>query len=232
MNQYILKQNNTVYKIDIDKPKDISDFVIGEIESSNDRFSKYKVSASMEGHMYKIENATNSESNMSMRVLGTETYDEYLENKTMVNDTNTKWIHNIIHKISEQDNILYRDDDCVIIPTYTWSGDMNKFHILGIVTDLSLMTIRDLHTHNISLLEHIREKGLQVIKDKYGVDKDIIRIYIHYPPSTWLLHIHFEVITNISDSCATEYCHNLSQVIYNLTLDNNYYQNMTMEILK
>jgi hypothetical protein len=232
MNQYILTQNETVYKIELDQPKDISDFVISSVEVENDRFKKYKVVASMTGYMYKIENATHNESNIYTRVLGTETYSEYLKHKNIVSEKNTKWIYNIIHKISEQENILYRDNDCVVIPTYTWNGDMNKLHILGIVTDQSLMTIRDLHTNNVSLLEHIREKGLQSIKNKYNIDRDIIRTYIHYPPSTWLLHIHFEVITNISDSCVTEYCHNVSHVIYNLTLDNNYYQNMTMDILK
>jgi hypothetical protein len=105
---------------------------------------------------------------------------------------------------------LYQDNQCIIIPTYTWSGDVNKLHILGIGTDKSIMTLRDLGRDNISMLENIREKGLEYIKKIYNIDKHMIRIYIHYPLSTWSLYIHFELISNITSSCVTEYCHNLS----------------------
>lgn len=233
MSQYVLKQNGVIYKVDIKHPTDLSDFIVGPVQYSNDRFTKYTVTVNLEGSIIKIDDATDEESNdiICTYTLNTETYEEYLQKKMNVNIKNVQWIYNIIDKLCEQENILYRDDECVIIPTYTWNGDVNKLHILGIGTDKSIMTLRDLGTDNIPMLEHIREKGLEYIKKIYNIDKCMIRVYIHYPPSTWSLHIHFELISNITSSCVTEYCHNLSQVIYNLKLDNNYYKNLVMDIL-
>lgn len=236
MQNYVLKQNGEVYKIEILPPNGLSDITINDTVVSNDRFSKFQITALLEGFMFKIDDPTSDETNSanisSVRTIKTETYEEYLTKKSKILPKNTKWIYNIIDGYNEQDRILYREDNFIIIPTFTWNNDVNRLHVLGIVTDKRIMTIRDLNSSHISLLKDIMKIGCEQIKQKYNVGKEMIRIYLHYPPSTWLLHVHFEIITHVSNSCVVEHCHNLSMVIQNLEMCDTYYKDITMDTLE
>ena len=55
-----------------------------------------------------------------------------------------------------------------------------------------------------------------------------MKIYIHYNPSTYHLHIHFvnNLFHNISSS--VEYSHELNNVIFNLELDSDYYKKIVL----
>jgi len=158
-----------------------------------------------------------------------ETYDEYLEFINNYNTENDKWIYNIIDKLTEQEDILYRDDECIIIPTNTFDGnDINKLHILCIPTDKSLRCLRDLTNKNITLLKDIKIKTINIIHLKYNLDESNLKIYIHYEPSTYHLHIHFVNINFVDANSSVEYSHELNSVIFNLELDSDYYKKILL----
>ena len=104
--------------------------------------------------------------------------------------------------------------------------------MLGLVTDKTITTIRDLNSSHIPLLQNIMASGYDQIKKHYDIDKNMIRVYLHYPPSTWLLHVHFEIITHVSNSCVIEHCHSLCMVIQNLRMCNTYYKDVVMDTLE
>jgi len=236
MHRYVLKQNSEVYTIELSPPSGLSDFTINETLVKNDRFSKFQVTASLEGYMIRVDAPTTDELKSgdltSVRTIKAETYEEYLLKKSKIPVKNTKWIYNIVDKVSEQDRILFRNDEFIIIPTFTWNNDVSKLHVLGIVTDKQISTIRDLNSSHIPLLQSVMVFGYDQIKQHYNVDQNMIRVYLHYPPSTWLLHVHFEIITHLSNSCVIEHCHSLSMVIQNLRMCDTYYKDVVMDTLE
>jgi m7GpppX diphosphatase len=159
-----------------------------------------------------------------------ETYEEYLEIISKRDFKKEKWIYNILDGIAEQEKILYKDNLMVLIPNYTWNeNDILQMHLLALPIDKSLHTLRDLTELHINLLNHIKEKSLETIKIMYGFDEDIIKMYIHYVPTTYHLHIHFVLISNTSTNSSVEYSHNLNMVIEILKIKSDYYKTTILD---
>jgi m7GpppX diphosphatase len=127
--------------------------------------------------------------------------------------------------IAEQDAILYCDKHVIVIPNYSWNGkDIEKMHILTFPTDKLLRSIRDLTANHIELLQYCKEKTIETIKKTYGFNEQMIKMYFHYSPSTYHLHIHSVLTSNTDCNSSVEYSHELSNVIFNLSLKSDYYQ--------
>jgi m7GpppX diphosphatase len=158
-----------------------------------------------------------------------ETHEEYLDvimNRDIEKD---RWIYNIIDGISEQENIMYRDDYSITMPTYTWdSKNVERLHILCIPLDKQLRTIRELTKEHIPLLERMKKTSLEKIEEVYGLKEGNLKIYFHYDPSTYHLHIHFVNARYKDAGSSVEYSHDLDSVIFNLTLDSDYYRKIKL----
>ena len=159
-----------------------------------------------------------------------ETYSEYLDFITKRDFKKEQWVYNILDGVAEQEKILYRDEQIVIIPTYTWAdhSDLTKMYLLTFPIDKKLHSIRDLDATHTDLLELIKIKTLETIKSTYGFDSDIIKMYLHYAPSTYHLHIHFVLISNTDANSSCEYSHELNTVIENLKINSDYYKLIVM----
>jgi len=193
----------------------------------NDVFEKYLVNAKIEGELV-VCNDTSKLKKFEKKIIR-ETYEDYKKFINNYNNNRDKWIYNIIDGISEQESIIYKDDLCIIIPTYTWNKiNIDKLHILCIPTDKSLRCIRSLNSNHINLLEHMKEETLRVIKKKYGITEENLKIYFHYEPSTYHLHIHFVNILNKEMNSSVEYSHELNNVIYNISICSDYYQKVVL----
>ena len=105
-------------------------------------------------------------------------FEEYNEFISLYDANKDKWIYNILDGLAEQDKILYIDNKCIIIPTYTWSSPttedlkinpscLDKLHILAIPFDRSIRCIRDLTFEHIPLLKHMKELTLKTINNLY-----------------------------------------------------------------
>ena len=193
----------------------------------NDSFTKYEAITEVKGE-YIVCNDITKLKKYSKRIVK-ESYDEYLtfiENRDSEKD---RWIYNIIDCIAEQDKILYRDETIIVIPTYTWDSiNIDKLHILCLPTDKSLRTIRDLSFENVTLMEHMKKVTLREIEERYGLKEENLKMFFHYDPSTYHLHIHFINTGNTESGSSVEYSHDLDTVIFNLRMDSNYYKKIKL----
>ena len=158
-----------------------------------------------------------------------ETYEQYLEVLEKRDAKKDQWVYNILDGTTEQDKVLYRDDEIIILPNYTWDGkDLFKLHVLTFPFDRSLRSIRSLDGSHINLLIHCRDNTLKIIEQVYGYQQEQIKMFLHYTPTTYHLHIHFMLITNTAANSSVEYSHELSNVIYNLSIKSDYYKTIVM----
>jgi len=155
-----------------------------------------------------------------------ETYQQYLERAHKRNPIKDMWIYELL-KADKHEEILHSDNQFVLIKP-TKSTDA---HLLGFVRDISIRTMRELDERHIPLLEHIYEEGCLYFKEKYNVSKDKLKVYVHYPPTTWVLHIHFTPIDNNEASSSVEYTYSLSEIINILRIKGDYYQTTIMNCL-
>ena len=65
---------------------------------------------------------------------------------------------------------------------------------------------------------------LNVIKNQYEISESYIKMFFHYEPYTYHLHIHFVHINNQECRSSVEYSHELNSVIFNLSICSDYYQ--------
>jgi m7GpppX diphosphatase len=193
----------------------------------NDSFTKYQAIAEVKGE-YIVCNDISKLKTYTKRIVK-ESYTEYLEFIKNRDYEKDRWIYNIIDRIAEQDTVLYRDETIIVIPTYTWdSNNINKLHILCLPTDKSLRTIRDLSFENVTLMEHMKKVTLREIEEKYELKEENLKMFFHYDPSTYHLHIHF-INTGYTESWSSvEYSHDLDTVIFNLKMDSDYYKKINL----
>ena len=207
--------------------KTYSNLKIVEIVQQNDVYEKYKVKANIFGELICCKDKTKI-SNLKNKI-GYETYEEYINFISTYDKSRDQWIYNIIDGIAETSDILYVDEDIIIIPTYTWNkSDVEKLHVLAIVKDKNLRTIRDLNQSHIQLLKNIKNIGIGIISFKYSIQSDEINIYFHYEPSTYQLHAHFTNLSNSDFKNSVECSHHIDNVIFNLSLNSDYYKLINM----
>jgi len=189
----------------------------------NDIYEKYSATAEIDGGLI-VCNDVNLMKRFKKKIIK-ETYDSYLRYIAKRDPKKDQWIYNIINGTSEQDSILYRDELCIVVPTYIWDGkNTETMHLLCMPVDISLRSIRSLNSSHIPLLEHMKCVTLNVIKSKYNIDECYVKMYFHYEPSTYHLHIHFVNIANNHARSSVEYSHDLNNVIFNLSICDDYYQ--------
>jgi len=76
------------------------------------------------------------------------------------------------------------------------------------------------------------KKSKEYIIKNYDLKKNEIESCFHYPPTTFLLHIHFNLINNNKKNRIPLLEHSVNSVIENLRIDPNYYKKIQIETLK
>jgi len=199
------------------------DIIKNKKTMENDIYEKYEATAEISGELIICNDITKMK-RFDKKIIR-ESHKSYLKTLEHRDPKKDKWIYNIIDGESEQDSILYRDEKCIVIPTYMWdSNNLEKLHILCLPLDKSLRSIRSLSQEHIPLLEHMKKVTTEIIKNKYGIDEFYIKMFFHYEPSTYHLHIHFVNISNPDSRSSVEYSHELHNVIFNLSICSNYYK--------
>lgn len=191
---------------------------------TNDIYSKYSSKINnLDGELIICSNI-NKIDGFCKKVIEEE-YSEYLDIISKRDWSKEQWVYNILDGISEQDKIIYRDEQIVISPNYTWNGnDLSLMYLLVFPIDKTLHSLRDLNSTHIDLLTHMKNKTLEIIKNTYGFNSDIIKMFLHYSPSTYHLHIHFVLISNTNVNSSVEYSYDLDSIINTLKVKSDYYQ--------
>lgn len=194
-----------------------------KITFANDIYKKYESTATISGELIVCNDATKMK--ITEKKIMQETYQSYLKTLENRDPKKDKWIYNILDGSSEQDSILYKDELCIVIPSYTWSStNVEKMHILCLPTDTSLRSIRSLTLQHIPLLKHMKKVTTKIIKKIYNIDECFLKMFFHYDPSTYHLHIHFSNVSNIDILSSVEYSHELNNVMFNLFICSDYYK--------
>ena len=215
-------------------PDIVTSFITNEEILTNDTFTKYQATAVISGEIIiaKTPETKKYEISKKKRIIK-DTYERYLKFINSYNIKKDKWIYNIIDGISEQENILYRDDKCIVIPTYVWdTTNIDKLHILCIPTDINLRCIRSLTNEHIPLLNHMKKITIKTINKFYKLNEKNLKIYFHYTPSTYHLHLHFVNTEYVDSGSSVEYSHSIDDVLFNLELCSTYYQKIVFTIRK
>lgn len=101
------------------------------------------------------------------------------------------WVRGILDDGVEADKVVFRDDDFVLLPNSKWDQKtVDSLYLLALVCRKDLASIRDLNQSHIPLLEHIRDESKRVAQEKWGVQPNQIKTYLHYQPSYYHLHVH------------------------------------------
>lgn len=68
----------------------------------------------------------------------------------------------------------------------------------------------------------------KAIYDKYKVPGSQLRIYLHYQPSFYHLHVHFTYLRHDAPGIYAEKAHLLDTVIQNIQMMSNYYKKASL----
>lgn len=107
------------------------------------------------------------------------------------------WVQNIFDGLKEADRVLFLDNNVetgfVVVPDLKM--DMSNVvpesvYLQCIVRDSSLRSVRDLRASHLPLLTRIRDTVLRIGREKLNCKSSQLRMYFHYYPSFWWLHIH------------------------------------------
>lgn len=138
----------------------------------------------------------------------------------------TDWIHNILEHKAEQDKIVYEDRNektgFVLVNDLKWDGQLNTLKLIALPLQ-KIKSIRELNASHLPLLKNIRDAGIAAIAKKFNLSASQLRIYLHYQPSYYYLHVHFAYLMYEAPGIFVEKAHLLSVVIRNLELMSDYY---------
>ncbi|XP_071783258.1 m7GpppX diphosphatase [Centroberyx gerrardi] len=144
-----------------------------------------------------------------------------------------QWVYNILEKKAEADRIVYEDPDqelgFVLLPDFKWDQkQIDDLYLIAIVHRRDIKSLRDLTSEHLPLLQNIHQKGKETILQRYGLPASKLRVYLHYQPSYYHLHVHFTALGYEAPGCGVERAHLLSDVIQNLRADPRYYKTRTL----
>ena len=143
------------------------------------------------------------------------------------------WIRNNLEHKSEVDRIIYEDDDpetgFIMYPDFKWDGkQVENLYCLAIVHKFGIKSIRDLNSKHLPLLRKLLNVAPNAIMNKYGVSPSQLRIYLHYHPSYYHLHVHYSALDYNAPGINCGKAHLLSSVIHNIEKQPNYYSRATL----
>uniref|UniRef100_A0A670JGQ4 m7GpppX diphosphatase n=1 Tax=Podarcis muralis TaxID=64176 RepID=A0A670JGQ4_PODMU len=144
-----------------------------------------------------------------------------------------QWVYNILEKKAEADRIIYENPDpahgFVLIPDFKWNQkQVDHLYLIATCHCRGIKSLRDLTAEHLPLLRNISREGKEAIVKRFGIGGAQLRVYLHYQPSYYHLHVHFTALGYDTPGCTVERAHLLSDVIDHLERDSQYYQKCTL----
>jgi len=147
-----------------------------------------------------------------------------------------QWVYNVLEHKKEVERIIFEDPDpetgFILAPDFKWSQEsMSDLYCLAIIHKRDIKSLRDLNPSHLPLLKNIKEECARAIGEKYGLAPSQLRMYLHYQPSYYHLHVHVTSVMFTPPGSGCEKSHLLESVIANLEIDPSYYQKMTLSFV-
>ncbi|KAM4703538.1 m7GpppX diphosphatase [Rhinophrynus dorsalis] len=144
-----------------------------------------------------------------------------------------QWVYNILEKKAEADRIVFENPDptngFILIPDFKWNQkQVDDLYLIAICHPHGIKSLRDLTSDHLPLLKNILREGQEAILKQYGIQGNKLRIYLHYQPSYYHLHVHFTALGHDAPGTSVERAHLLCDVIQNIESNPLYYQMRTL----
>lgn len=123
-----------------------------------------------------------------------------------------------------------KENGFVLLPDLKWDGStLETLYLLAIVHRRDVKSLRDLDGEvHLPLLRNIRDQTKRVLQERHKLSGQQLRMYIHYQPSFYHLHVHVNLARNEAPGIWCEKAHLLDSVINNLEIMSDYYQKATL----
>ena len=147
-----------------------------------------------------------------------------------------QWVYNVLEHKKEVERIIFEDPDpetgFILAPDFKWSGEsVSDLYCLAIIHKRGVKSLRDLNKSHLFLLRNIKKSCLKAVKDKYGLKPSEVRMYFHYQPSYYHLHVHVTSVHFTPPGSGCDKSHLLDSVISNIEIDPCHYQKATLSFM-
>uniref|UniRef100_T1DFV7 m7GpppX diphosphatase n=1 Tax=Cupiennius salei TaxID=6928 RepID=T1DFV7_CUPSA len=144
-----------------------------------------------------------------------------------------QWVYNILEHKSETERIVFEDPDpdigFVLLPDLKWDeAEKGSIYLIAICHTRSVKSLRDLNDSHLPLLRNIKLKSLDAISEKYNISAENLRIYVHYQPSYYHLHVHFSSVQKVMPGTQFEKARLLDTIMNNIEMCSSYYRQATL----
>ena len=123
------------------------------------------------------------------------------------------WVFNILDGKAEQEDVLLRDtgtskdgqdEGFLLAPDLNWDRKtLTSLHLLAMPSRRDFWSLRDLKKCHVDWLRDMRAKILSATTKVYkDLEKDQIKLYIHYQPTYYHFHIH--VVHVMAEATSTQ----------------------------
>jgi len=224
-------------KIDVNAEKDATSSI--DTASATSNFGAFDIELISPASAYQISRAMPSLGHVLVHETP-ELYNTVVQPyiKSIVDSGSLSWIQNVIEGKKEKERLLVDHADFIInvdtkwrshpppltTPQKEWYNHPSTvdLYCLGIAKDSDITCIRDLRKEHVLMLKDMEKEGLDAIKTVYGVERDQIRVFVHYQPQFYHFHVHFTRLEN-EIGCAVERGHLMGDILQNLDMDSEYY---------
>ncbi|CAI5760196.1 unnamed protein product [Candida verbasci] len=145
-----------------------------------------------------------------------------------------KWVYNILFHGKESETFIYHDKSpsgFVLLPDMKWDMlNLTNLYLCCIVNRMDISNVRDLNGVDVDYLKNIREKIYDVTKERFGLERDELRLFVHYQPSYYHFHVHVVNVKHpgLGDGISVGKAILLDDMIDNLMIDSDYYKRKTL----
>ena len=109
-----------------------------------------------------------------------------------IDPSSVDWLYNILEHKKEVEFRVCETPEFILNKDWEFNeGALETMYCLAMPQDRSLKSVRDLNETHLPLLKSIREESMKAIDEKFGLKKEEVVAFFHYPPTYYHLHIHF-----------------------------------------
>ena len=99
-----------------------------------------------------------------------------------------------------------------MLPDLSWDGQPATLHTI-VIARKRIKSLRELNDTHLPLLKNIQKIGSDIIKKTYNVPSSQLRIFLHYQPSYYHLHVHFTYLMDEPPGTINHiYLHNIQKI--------------------
>jgi len=126
-------------------------------------------------------------------------------------------------------SVLLDDEEALVVTDSRWDrSTLERLHVVCFFKKEGLYTIRDLRGAHVPLLESVMKRALQAVSRRYRVAEEDLKLFFHYRPRVYQLHLHLIHLDFVTRKSSVEKAHSVYSVIENLKLDPDYYQKVRL----